>query len=143
MIVRDFKLTDLDQVLAIEYESFTDPYPSGVLVHLYEAGAGFIVAEVAGRVVAFVIFWILDGKGHIIVIAVDKRYQKMHIGTTLLSKVKQIIFSNNINTITLEVRKSNLIARKFYLSKGFKEVSEEDGYYGDGEGAVLMEFTKR
>lgn len=141
MIIRNFRLSDLDQVLAIEYDNFTDAYPSGIFVQLYESGVGFLVAEAGNRVVGFIIFWIREGKGHIIAIAVDKNFQNMHIGTLLLNKTKQIVLSNKINVITLEVRKSNFNARKFYLKNGFVEVSEEESYYSDGESAILMQFT--
>ena len=143
MIIRSFRLDDLDEVLCIEYDNFNDPYPSGVLVHFHETGVGFLVAEIANRVVGFIIFWIVDNKGHIIMIAVNNNYKNMGIGSLLLNKVKQILFSNNIITLTLEVRKSNLAARKFYLKNGFYEVVEKEHYYSDGEDGIIMQFDKK
>lgn len=142
MIVRDFRLSDIDDVLAIEYEAFPDPYPVDVLIKLHQSGAGFAVAELGKHVVGYVIFWIREGKGHIIAIAVNSNYRNMHIGSVLLEKTLKIFFSNNINIIGLEVRKSNTYAINFYLKHGFIKVREEDDYYGDGEAAIIMQYRK-
>lgn len=142
MIIRNFKLSDLDQVLAIEYDSFSDAYPVGILLELYNSGVGFLVAEAANRVVGYIIFWIRNGKGHIIAIAVDENFRDMHIGSLLLERTLKVFFFNKIFTIGLEVRKSNVSARAFYLKRGFVEVSEEEGYYSDGENAILMQYNK-
>ncbi len=141
MIIRDFKLSDIDDVLAIEYEAFSDPYPVGVLLQLHERGAGFAVAEVGKHVVGYIIFWIRDGMGHIIAIAVNSNYRNMHVGSLLLEKTLKIFFLNNINVIELEVRKSNISAINFYLKHGFVKVREEKSYYGDGEDAIIMHYV--
>lgn len=138
MIIRNFKLSDLDSVMAIEYDSFTDPYPMGILVDLFNSGAGFIVVEVAHRVVAYEIFWIRNGQGHVIAIAVDSNYQNMGIGSLLLNKSLQILSLNHINSVCLEVRKSNIGAINFYMKNGFFEVKKIESYYSDGEDAIIM-----
>lgn len=142
MIIRNFQLSDIDDVLAIEYEAFSDPYPVSILLQLHNGGAGFIVAELGVRVVGYVIFWIKKGVGHIIAIAVNSNYRQMHIGSVLLEKTLDIFQSNNINTVGLEVRKSNIAAINFYLKHGFVKVEEEENYYNDGETAIIMHYTR-
>ena len=72
MIIREFKRPDLKRVLEIELASFDDPYPSNVLVDIYNLGAGFLVAQEDNIVVGYIIFWIrFENDGHIISIAVD------------------------------------------------------------------------
>ncbi|ABC57583.1 ribosomal protein S18-alanine N-acetyltransferase [Methanosphaera stadtmanae] len=141
MIIRDFLLSDLDDVVRIEYEAFDDPYPVGILLQLYNAGAGFLVAQVAQTIVGYVIFWIKEGQGHIIVIAVDSNYQDMKVGSLLLEKTCFIFKRNNINTVFLEVRKSNIRAINFYKRNGFVKINEEDDYYNDGESAIIMQYS--
>lgn len=140
MIIREFKPTDLDDVLAIEYEAFPDPYPIDVLIQLHERGAGFIVAEVGRHVVGYNIFWIREGIGHIIAIAVKSPFRSMKVGSLLLEKSLDIFAANNIFTVNLEVRKSNVKAINFYVKHGFVTIKEEDDYYSDGESAFIMEF---
>ena len=137
MIIRDFLLSDLDDVVRIEYEAF----PVGILLQLYNAGAGFLVAQVAQTIVGYVIFWIKEGQGHIIVIAVDSNYQDMKVGSLLLEKTCFIFKRNNINTVFLEVRKSNIRAINFYKRNGFVKINEEDDYYNDGESAIIMQYS--
>lgn len=142
MIIRNFKPTDLDDVLAIEYEAFPDPYPIEVLIQLNERGAGFIVAEVGRHVVGYNIFWIREGIGHIIAIAVKHPFRNMNVGSALLEKSLNIFVLNNITTVQLEVRKSNIKAINFYIKHGFETIREEDNYYSDGESAFIMEHQK-
>ncbi len=141
MFIRDFKPSDLDDVIRIEFNSFDDPYPVDIILQLYNAGAGFLVSEISHNVVGYVIFWIKDGMGHIIVIAVEDKYRDMQIGSLLLDRAIYIFKKNNINQIKLEVRKSNIRARRFYQKNGFVQVGEEEDYYGDGESAVIMQFS--
>lgn len=141
MIIRDFILSDLNDVVKIEFEAFDDPYPVGVLMQLYEAGAGFLVAQVAQTIVGYIIFWIKEGKGHIIVIAVDSKYQNMQVGSLLLEKACFIFKRNNINKVFLEVRKSNTNAIRFYKKNGFIKIDEEEDYYDDGESAIIMQYS--
>ena len=142
MIIRNFRLSDIDDVLAIEYEAFSDPYPVDILLQLHNSGAGFEVVEVGKHVVGYVIFWIRNKIGHIIAIAVNSNYRNMHIGSLLLENTLNVFFSNNINVIGLEVRKSNTSAINFYLKHGFVKIREEKNYYGDGEDAIIMQYTK-
>ncbi|WP_304124483.1 ribosomal protein S18-alanine N-acetyltransferase [Methanosphaera cuniculi] len=138
MIIRDFKPTDLDEVIRIEYESFSEPYPVDIVMGLYEAGAGFLVAEIASNIVGYIIFWIKDGIGHIIVIAIDSNFRGMQIGTLLLQRAIEIFYVNDICDVKLEVKKSNIRAIHFYQQNGFRQIAEEDKYYSDGETAVIM-----
>jgi len=60
------------------------------------------------------------------------------IGKKLLSYLVVIGINNHVVNITLEVRKSNQIARNLYKKFGFREVALRKFYYGDEDG-ILME----
>ena len=60
------------------------------------------------------------------------------IGKKLLSYLIVIAINNHVVNITLEVRKSNEIARELYKKFGFREVALRKFYYGDEDG-ILME----
>lgn len=141
MIVRDFILSDLDDVLRIEFEAFPDPYPMNIILQLVDAGVGFLVAELARNVVGYIIFWVKNGDGHIIAIAVDSKFQDMEVGTVLLDKTRAIFKRNNIHKIFLEVRKSNTHAIHFYHKNGFVQIKQEENYYNDGEDAIIMQYA--
>ena len=139
MIIREFKRPDLKRVLEIELSSFDDPYPSNVLVDLYNLGAGFLVAQEDNIVVGYIIFWIrFEDEGHIISLAVDQKYYRKKIGSQMVETALEIFKRYNVNRIRLEVRKGNRKARKFYQKLGFVEKAHLVEYYEDGEDAVVM-----
>jgi [ribosomal protein S18]-alanine N-acetyltransferase len=139
MIIREFKRQDLKRVLEIELTSFDDPYPSNVLVDIYNLGAGFLVAQEDNIVVGYIIFWIrFEDEGHIISLAVDRKYYRKKIGSQLVETALEIFKKYNVTNIRLEVRKGNHDARKFYKKLGFVEKAHLMEYYEDGEDAVIM-----
>lgn len=139
MIIREFKRPDVKRVLEIELTSFDDPYPANVLVDIYNLGAGFLVAQQDNMVVGYIIFWIrFEDDGHIISIAIDKKYRRKKIGTQLVETALEIFKKYNVKNIRLEVRKGNHDARKFYQNMGFIEKTHATQYYEDGEDAVIM-----
>ena len=139
MIVRKFKPNDLKRVYEIENMSFAQSYGINMFQQLYEMGVGFLVAEDNCYVVGYVIFWLkYENQGHIISIAVDKNYRGRNVGTRLLIKAISILSLLKLDTIYLEVQENNSGAVEFYKTFGFKIDRVVQGYYGDGDGAVIM-----
>ena len=60
------------------------------------------------------------------------------IGKKILSYLVCIAIDSHVVNITLEVRKSNEVAKNLYKSFGFREVALRKMYYGDEDG-ILME----
>ncbi|MEN4006918.1 MAG: ribosomal protein S18-alanine N-acetyltransferase [Methanobacteriaceae archaeon] len=139
MIIREFKRPDIKRVLEIEVDSFKDPYPPNILIDIYNLGAGFLVAQHYNIVVGYIIFWIrYEDEGHIISLAVDKKYRKKGAGKKLLDHAIIIFKKHMVKVIKLEVRIKNSGARKFYRKMGFEEKDVLKDYYEDGEDAVIM-----
>ncbi|MGZ4856940.1 MAG: ribosomal protein S18-alanine N-acetyltransferase [Methanobacteriaceae archaeon] len=140
MIIREFKRPDVKRVLEIEFASFKDPYPSHILLDIYNLGAGFLVAQQDNIIVGYIIFWIkFEDEGHIISIAVDQKFRRQGIGTQLVKTTLEIFKKYNIRNIQLEVRVENKKAREFYQELDFVEKNFTPHYYEDGEDAVVME----
>ena len=139
MIIRKFNPNDLKRVYEIENMSFAQSYGINMFQQLYEMGVGFLVAEDNCYVVGYVIFWLkYENQGHIISIAVDKNYRRRNVGTRLLIKAISILSLLKLDTIYLEVQENNSGAVEFYKTFGFKIDRVVPGYYGDGDGAVIM-----
>lgn len=139
MIVRKFNPNDLKRVFEIENMSFNQSYGIDVFRGLYEMGVGFLVAEEEGYVIGYVIFWIkYENQGHIISIAVDKNYRRLHVGTELLVKAISILSMLRIDTIYLEVDENNISAVEFYKTFNFKIDRVVPNYYENGDGAIIM-----
>ncbi len=139
MIVRKFKPKDLKRVIEIENMSFEDPYPPQLLLDIYNLGAGFLVAQEDNMVVGYIIFWIkFEDEGHIISLAVDKKYRRQKIGTRLVNTAIDIFRMYGIKNIKLEVRAKNRGAIRFYKTLGFEEERKIPRYYENGDDAVVM-----
>ena len=77
---------------------------------------------------------------HLVNMAVDRFLQKMGIGKKLVNH-----FLNNIPkdySAYLEVKRGNFPAIKLYLNAGFKDIAIREGYYPDGEDAIVMCLKK-
>ena len=69
---------------------------------------------------------------------VNEELRGQGIGSKLLSYLVVIAINNHVINITLEVRKSNEVAKNLYKRFGFREVALRKFYYGDEDG-ILME----
>ena len=139
MLIRQFVPRDIMRIQEIENMSFDESYGIDMFRKLYEIGTGFLVAEIDGLVVGYIIFWIkYEGEGHIISIAVDKDYRNLKIGSKLLYQAIVILSSCNIDKITLEVRENNKEAIELYKSFDFKIDRIVPNYYSNNQGAILM-----
>jgi ribosomal-protein-alanine N-acetyltransferase len=84
-------------------------------------------------------FWLMAGEAHIVNIAVRQAYQRRGTGELMLIKLMKLALEKGVNNITLEVRKSNVVAQKLYEIYGFKQKGIRYGYYmDDREDAVIM-----
>jgi ribosomal-protein-alanine N-acetyltransferase len=75
---------------------------------------------------------------HINKIATDPRVRNRGLGRVLLEDALQRARAARANAVTLEVRISNIPAREFYGSYGFREAYRQKAYYLDGEDAFAM-----
>ncbi|TMA59972.1 MAG: ribosomal-protein-alanine N-acetyltransferase [Deltaproteobacteria bacterium] len=137
---RPMTTADLDEVMGIERTSFRFPWSTGFfLQELQVACARSILAEIDGRIVGYVLFWLLPGAVDIHNIAVHVNFRRRGIARALLSKVVTEAERQTNLRVILEVRRSNLPAQKLYESMGFATTSIRKGYYSDdGEDALAM-----
>jgi ribosomal-protein-alanine N-acetyltransferase len=135
------KLADLDDVCAIERELFSTPWSR----QAFEADLKrspptlALVSEEQGRVVGYVIGWIIEDEFHIGNVAVTTKRQGRGIAKRLLTEGIRIACERGVRLATLEVRSSNERAIGLYERYGFRPVAIRRGYYSDnGEDAIVM-----
>jgi len=131
---------DMDEVMAIERTSYRFPWSAGFfLQELQVACARSVLAECDGRIVGYVLYWILPGALDVHNIAVHVDFRRRGIGRVLLDRVIDEARRQSAARVTLEVRRSNLTAQKLYESVGFVTSGVRKGYYSDdGEDALAM-----
>jgi len=146
MRVRKARVGDIDEIWEIEKESFPLPWSlSSFKSELTNPFSHFLVAEDdEEKVAGYIVLWELENSLHIANIAVKKGLRRKGIGTLLIGMAKDIATKEGKEKITLEVRKSNETAIRFYEKNGFTQTSVIRGYYfPDGEDALVFEWKKR
>jgi ribosomal-protein-alanine N-acetyltransferase len=134
-------LGDLDAVQEIERRSFRTPWPSHAYRTELETNrlATYLVARLDGRVVGYGGMWLMVDEAHVTTFAVDPDYRRRRIGERLLLALLDLASTRNAREATLEVRLSNLPARKLYEKYGFRPVGLRPRYYSDdNEDALIM-----
>lgn len=139
---RSMMLADLDQVMAIERTSFSFPWSTRFfLEELRVECARSLVAELEGRIVGYVLFWLLPDEIDIHNVAVHTGFRRRGLGRLLLEQVMEQGRQRKLTQVTLEVRESNTPAQRLYESMGFVKTGLRKGYYADnGEDALVMAF---
>ena len=142
VIVRKMNSADILQVLDIENECFSAPYThENFLYELNENPfATMLVAMVGPDIVGYIDFMITFDSATINRIAVKEEYRKKGIGNRLLGECVKLCREREepVENLTLEVRKSNQNAIRFYKKHAFKEIVVKPQYYSDGEDAIYM-----
>ena len=142
---RPMTTADLDEIMLIERSSYRFPWSQGFfLQELQVACARSILAEVDGKIVGYVLYWLLPGTIDIHNLATHVDFRRRGIARLLLDQVFSQASAQSISRVTLEVRKSNLPAQKLYESIGFSTTGVRKGYYcDDGEDALAMTLGLR
>src|SRR6185312_4759725 len=93
----------------------------------------------ASEIVAYGGIWLMVDEAHVTTFAVHPRYRRRRIGERLLLALLDLAVDRHAREATLEVRLSNLAARRLYEKYGFRPVGIRPRYYSDNnEDALIM-----
>ena len=132
---------DLPAVQEIERLSFTTPWPPHAYRTELESNrlATYLVVRVEGRVVAYAGMWLMVDEAHITTFAVHPSWRRRRIAERLLIALLELAVRRQAREATLEVRLSNIPARRLYEKFGFRPVGVRPRYYSDdNEDALIM-----
>lgn len=141
LLVEPMSIEDLPDVHRIERASFSVPWPDDAYRSEIQGNrlASYLVARADGRLVAYGGIWLMVDEAHITTFAVDPAWRRQRVGETLLIALMDLAIGRHAREATLEVRLSNLAARKLYEKFGFRPVGVRARYYSDnGEDALIM-----
>jgi len=122
----------IDEVLAIEHDSFTNPWTREMyLAELQNVGVSFVYLTRLedGRAVGFCSVWRVLDELHINNLAVLPAFRRTGIAKALLDHVLRAGASLGASRATLEVRQSNAAARGLYARFGFTVTGVRHDYY--------------
>ena len=135
------RLDDLDAVHQIELASFSAPWPPNAYRSELETNrlASYLVARAGDEIVGYGGMWLMVDEAHITTFAVHPTWRRQRIGERLLLAFLDLAIDRHAREATLEVRLSNLGARRLYEKYGFRPVGLRPRYYSDdGEDALIM-----
>jgi [ribosomal protein S18]-alanine N-acetyltransferase len=121
----------LKRVMAIE--SLVYPRPWSLTLFLSEIAQRntrtYLVARDEGYVIGYAGMMFTGREAHVTNIAVDPEYQGRKVGSRLLLALITEAIAKGADTLSLEVRVSNIGAQNMYARFGFETSSVRRGYY--------------
>lgn len=135
--VRSAELSDLDDLVALEEQSFTSDRLSRAQFrrHLDSDSAKVLVASAGPHRLlgtAVVFFRKRSGVARLYSIAAHHAARGQGVGTALLDAVEQLARRRRCRALRLEVRADNAGAIRLYERLGYRRLYALAGYYGDG-----------
>ncbi len=132
-------LQDLDEILAIELRAYQQPWNKQKFIDSFDnvntqIQLILVDKKIAGYLLTLQSVEFID----ILNICIDPKFQQQGLGKQLLDNLLKHQQGSAINSLLLEVRKSNITAINFYQHYGFKLIDTRKKYYSNGEDAKIL-----
>lgn len=140
LILKDMDSTDLNGVYEVSSLSLKETWSlESINNELNNKLAKYIVCKEDNKVLGFAGAWLIAGEGQITNVAVHPDYRGKKIGKKLMKELINTLKKEGSTDITLEVRKSNIVAQNLYESLGFVNEGVRKNFYEDNrEDAIIM-----
>ena len=144
VITRLMTAEDVDAVHEIDLASFAIPWSRDAFAKEAENNcARYLVLCEDGVPVAYAGVWFVLDEGQITNIAVHPDRRGMGYGEMVTRALIQLAADSGMSFLTLECRRSNVVAQNLYHSVGFIDVGFRKRYYADNnEDALVMVLTQ-
>lgn len=135
--IRKAELSDLSGILQIEQRSFKEPWQEISFKDEITDHEVFVLTY-NEELIGYICGWKMLDEYNITNLAIRQDLRQKGLGDLLVSHLMSL-HREDCCLIYLEVRESNLSARKLYTKKGFKIIGIRKSYYSDpSEDAILM-----
>jgi|ADurb_Val_01_Slu_FD_contig_31_1732382_length_1108_multi_2_in_0_out_0_2 ribosomal-protein-alanine N-acetyltransferase len=140
IFVTRMRFDDIPAVMALDRECFATPWSENAYqTELSNQCAEYYVAWSGGDLVGYAGIWFIIDEVHVTTLGVAARSRGQKIGERLLMRLLDAAKEHEAQRMTLEVRKSNRVARSLYAKYGFRDAAIRKAYYSDNnEDAVVM-----
>lgn len=142
--LRPYRPDDFQMLYRIDQECYEPGIAYGrreLREYLQLPGSRCWLAELAERIVGFLIAIGEDGRGHIVTIDVVESARRHGVGSLLLGLAEREMASVGIRALELETATNNEPAIAFWQKHGYRIVAIYPGYYLGRIDAYIM--TKR
>lgn len=136
-------MADILSICSIENESFSTPYPRGLMEKLleYNPDTFLVVRDESRKLKGYTVGSINGRSAHLISIAVLKDSRRKGAATLLLRELFQRLLEFRVEEVWLEVNTKDTGAIALYLKLGFEKLMTVDHYYSDGSAALKMRLS--
>jgi ribosomal-protein-alanine N-acetyltransferase len=130
VIIRALRTTDLPVVVQLEQTTMVDPWNEAQLAEELEAVNGVsLVAEQDGLVCGYALFRTCTPESELLRLAVAPEWRRQGVGKGLLEYALRSFAGQGYTSCFLEVRASNVEARRLYAQAGFAQIGIRKKYY--------------
>lgn len=124
------RTADLNAVLAIELAIYPFPWTRGNFADSLESGyEAWVLRDAGSAVLGYFLMMMAIDDAHLLNISVRSDLQGKGFGHFLLDQAMMIARRNDMQSLLLEVRPSNLRALSVYEKAGFKTIGTRKNYY--------------
>lgn len=133
--------SDIADILQIECAAYAFPWNRNIFRGCLRDDYCCRVLEMDGEIAGYAIMSMGKDEAHLLNLCVDPERHGMGLGDQLLRFVLDFARQHKAVSTFLEVRPSNMAARRFYERRGFVEVGTRTNYYPaqfGREDAIIM-----
>ncbi|MDQ0508315.1 ribosomal-protein-alanine N-acetyltransferase [Aedoeadaptatus ivorii] len=132
LTMRQANEADLDEIIAIEQESFTNPWTEGGWKRELENPLAYYeVLLYHDVVIGYVGAFLLGDEAHIGNVAIREEFRNNGYGRYMMNHYLFSLYEKEMTSATLEVRDDNYPAIVLYESLGFRVEGVRKNYYAD------------
>lgn len=142
VVIREANGNDIGQICQLEQMCFfPDRKLEEIECQINLNDTYYFVAETEKKIIGYLSAKAVLDEVDLWYIAVETKYRKKNIGNRLMEKFMNTMKVRGMQTITLEVRKSNENALRLYKKHNFKEISIRKDYYKNPvEDAIILQY---
>ena len=141
LTIRVMHDADVAEVIGIERASYQFPWTEGIFHDCLRVSYLCRVAVQGQHIVGYAVMSMGAGEAHILNLCVREESRRAGVGRQLIRYLLDQAEAAGMLEAFLEVRPSNAIAIRLYLSLGFSQIGSRRGYYqalGGREDAVVL-----
>lgn len=142
MEICKMQIKDLQKVLEIEKELFSEPWSAKMFVEKIINHKAFVLRKSDEQeIIGYICGWKINNEFEITNVGVQKKFQRQGFAEILVKYLIKKVKAENYKTFILEVRENNFAAQKLYEKLGFEIIGiREEYYHNPKENAVVMQL---
>lgn len=130
ILIGPMTAADVAQIAALERECFSQPWSAAsVASELENPLSCWLVARLDGQVAGYVGAQKVPPEADMMNLAVAPAFRRQGLAQRLLRALTDRLAAQGITSLSLEVRESNLPARRLYALQDFRLVGRRSRYY--------------